>query len=543
MPSTNPPSDTTPPVPGDPGAADPSARSGTCPSRIGWCWAGIAICIGLIASWVPGYWYDESASISAARRPLPALIGMLHHLDLVHSQFYFFLHFWSAAFGWSTFATRAPSAVVYGVCTYVVWRLADRWFGPLAASAAAATFVILPGSAWTALEARGFAMAMMWLLLATWCLVGARESRWRWIGYVALMLLACWGEIYVLMAIVAHALIARHTRRFRPWLIAAVVMSVLVAPFFVAASRQTGQLGGQAGFGLSGLPGTVLHSTFFVGPHDPHSPVPGLMLGSYLAMAVVLALVIVALVTASRGRGSAAAASTSPASAPPTSAPPTSPASASSASASSASASSSSAPLAWALAVWALLPPVATFVISLRDSGAMYSTRYFAFCCPALAILAGAGVAVLRGRWLRVGVMALVILGCLPLLVAKRTPTGKAGQNFAAVAHDVTRLRPDAVVYDDPRARAPSVAYPAAFAGLPDLSLAQGRIASDSLFGTDRTPGQIAALARDGGYGRIALVTWGSPRGAVLDALRGIGCQVTTTWTSIKVDVTDLSCP
>lgn len=514
MPSTNPPSDAAAPVAGGQVRAT-ATLTGASPSRIGWCWAGVATCVGLIASWVPGYWYDESASISAARRPLPALIGMLHHLDLVHSQFYFFLHFWSAVFGWSAFATRAPSAVVYGICTYVVWRLAEHWFGPVAASAAAATFVILPGSAWTALEARGFAMAMMWLLLATWCLVGARESRWRWIGYVALMLLACWGEIYVLMAIVAHALIARHTKRFRPWLIAAVVTCVLVAPFFIAASRQTGQLGGQAGFGLGGLPGTVLHSTYFVGPHDPHSPVPGLMVGSYLVMAAVLALVIVALVTASRGRGSTDAAS----------------------------AATPGSALMWGLLAWALLPPVATFVISLRDSGAMYSTRYFAFCCPALAMLAGAGIAALRGRWLRVGVMALVILGCLPLLVAKRTPTGKAGQNFAAVAHEVTRLRPDAVVYDDPRARAPSVAYPAAFAGLSDLSLAQGRIASNSLFGADRTPAEIATLERAGGYRRIAVVTWGSPHDPVLDALQATGCRVTTTWTSIKVDVTDLTCP
>lgn len=69
----------------------PSASADTKTAAGHWAESAIAPAVTfLLAIWdikVPSYWRDEAATISAVRRPLPALLRMLTNVDAVHGTY------------------------------------------------------------------------------------------------------------------------------------------------------------------------------------------------------------------------------------------------------------------------------------------------------------------------------------------------------------------------------------------------------------------------------------------------------------------------
>lgn len=466
--------------------------------------AGFAGLVGLVValafSWVPGFWYDEAASLAAARRPLASLPHLLSSVDLVHSQYYLLLHLWGSIAGWSQFATRLPSALAAGITAALVWRLASMWSARRATWVATALVITIPGIAWSAQQARPFALAAMWLVLTTWLLVrpgGRATLRWALVFVVAA--LAVWAELYTVLAFPGLLLIALHHKRFRAALVTLGLVGCAAVPFALAVSRQKGQLGGHPGFDLMYMPGTVLHASFFVGPHDGGTGVPLTAAASYLTMVVVLALAGWGLIGGSVSRS-----------------------------------------LWLGLVTAALLPPVVMFVAAM-PSGSLYSTRYFAFTVPFLALAAGLGAAGLSSR-VAVVLAALAVAGSLPLLVAMRLPYGHAGQDYGATADAVRRIHPTAVAYDAPRARATAVAYPSAFRGARDLTAGESAEASGTLFGTlgRLTPEKVR------GTGTLVLVSWQPGQAGERNAssvIREGGCIQVQREVVAKVALTTFTCP
>ena len=71
--------------------------------------------LGLAWGGQPSYWFDEAATLSAARRSVPQLWALLRSTDAVHGLYYLGMHGWLALVGTSEAATRAPSAIGLGL--------------------------------------------------------------------------------------------------------------------------------------------------------------------------------------------------------------------------------------------------------------------------------------------------------------------------------------------------------------------------------------------------------------------------------------------
>ena len=83
--------------------------------------------LGLAWGGQPSYWFDEAATLSAARRSVPQLWALLRSTDAVHGLYYLGMHGWLALVGTSEAATRAPSAIGLGLaCGLVARRLPRR---------------------------------------------------------------------------------------------------------------------------------------------------------------------------------------------------------------------------------------------------------------------------------------------------------------------------------------------------------------------------------------------------------------------------------
>jgi mannosyltransferase len=100
----------------------------------------------------------------------------------------------------------------------------------------------------------------------------------------------------------------------------------------------------------------------------------------------------------------------------------------------------------------------------------VYFSRYVTYCVPAMALLAGTGLAALR--WpVRVAALALVVVLVTPVQWAMRVPGG----GIAAVAQflAVHQRRGDAIIYPEPSIPPWYLAFPDGLGQLRDLSLAQ----------------------------------------------------------------------
>lgn len=160
------------------------------------------------------------------------------------------------------------------------------------------------------------------------------------------------------------------------------------------------------------------------------------------------------------------------------------------------------------LLLWLLVPPLVAFLASYATP--LYLYRYFLASLPALVLLAAAGFAQLRPRWLGIA-LALVALGLSGRTVEGCQPDCKIRHDDweAASAYVAANVRPgDAlIVYPEQirtgmhrylqGERRPQLLYPASW------ELAGGaKVGDDDL---------ASALERVGRYERVWLVTWWLP--------------------------------
>lgn len=52
----------------------------------------LAVGAGVLFLGRPSFWYDEAATVSAARRPVAEIIDLVGNVDLVHAAYYFVIH-------------------------------------------------------------------------------------------------------------------------------------------------------------------------------------------------------------------------------------------------------------------------------------------------------------------------------------------------------------------------------------------------------------------------------------------------------------------
>jgi mannosyltransferase len=374
------------------------------------------------------YWGDEADTVSAVSRSLPQLIRLLHHIDAVHGLYYLLLWPVARIAGTGEFAMRVPSAVAMAAAAAGVTAIARRLASRQAGLCAGLLFAALPTVSIQAHDARPYAMITAVAVLASYLLVRtAQDPRPRlFIGYALSLVLVGYVQLFGLLLVPAHAvtLIGLTRRRGaaedgqladaaraplgRRWLMAIAVAGVAVAPVAILGWAQRAQ--------IAWIPRP--------GWNDSGDLVNTLIAGS--AAAAVLIGLLGALGATRCGA------------------------------------------LAWLALPWLVLPPAMLLAASVTMP--VYFSRYVTYCVPAMALLAGAGLAALR--WpVRVAALALVVVLVTPQQWAMRVPGG----GIAAVAQFVAvhQRRGDAIIYPEPSIPPWYLAFPDGLGQLRDLSLAQ----------------------------------------------------------------------
>jgi mannosyltransferase len=417
------------------------------------------------------YWRDEAATMSAAQRPLGNLLQTLGNIDAVHGAYYLLIWVVVRLGGPGELVTRFPSALAMAGAAAAVAALGRRLISPRAGLASGLVFAVLPEVSLYGQDARPYAIVVALAALASYLLVRAMQAdvgaRHRWLTGYALCLAALGiVDIFGLLLIPAHAVTValrylraddtpgtagggeaagtggaagageagtRQAARSLAlgWLAAAVAGTVLASPVLALGFVQRGTLSWLTPPGLGAVTG--LHQ--LVGP-------------ALMADVVVLVAAAGIVVSALAGRDRLRA-------------------------------SWPGSLLALCLP-WLILPPAILLIGSLITP--LYTLRYVLLCMPAIALLAGAGLAALG--WVA-GTAALVVIALLgvPAQLQARGPDGH-GDNVRQADRIVARnMRPGDAVLEF-KAENFAQAYPYGIRQLIPVAQAKTPVQSATLVGT-----------------------------------------------------------
>jgi mannosyltransferase len=402
--------------------------------------------------WLPSFWTDEAATVSAVKRELLDLNAMLGTVDAVHGAYYYLMFGWTRLFGFSETALRAPSLIAISCSAVLLFELGRRVGGKPLGVLAATLLVLMPRTQYAATDARSYALTLLGAVAASYLLVSIRQSPRpaKWVGYAIVGATTVSLSFYCVFLFCAHALTVLLDAKLRgQWrhMLASSVAWVAPALFLGwVASRQQFQISWIRDVGPA-FPFELVFLQFFADGYfsEGGKIVPTPTPGEDFSM-VALAIMIWA----------AAAVGT-----------------------------------VWyrhhflvLLAVpWLVVPALAVIGGSLVTGGNYYLPRYLTFVLPALALLAAAPVlklptALIRSnRNLKLPVVAVttlvVFVLCLPSYLSQRTEYGRDRQDdFRFVAQSVLKLgRPGDSFVMSPGSDLAYQAYPEAFAGLGDPTL------------------------------------------------------------------------
>ncbi|MGK5443304.1 glycosyltransferase family 39 protein [Micromonospora sp. URMC 105] len=219
-------------------------------------------------------WRDELATWSAATRPPGDLLRLTGTVDAATGPYYLLMHGWVRLFGDSATALRLPSALAMAGAAGLTAVLARWLLGTRAGLLAGLLFAVLPGTSRYAQEARPYALAGLFAVLAGVLLVAAlRRPSWaRWAGYSAAVAALGLTHLLALTVLAAHAVVVLHARRHGPaarrlplgWVLALLPALALLTPLLLAAraqrSRQLDWVEPARLADLAALPGGVAQS-------------------------------------------------------------------------------------------------------------------------------------------------------------------------------------------------------------------------------------------------------------------------------------------
>jgi mannosyltransferase len=497
----------------------------------------IGFVLAVAFSWVPGIWYDESATIISATRSYSQLWAEIHRVDAVHAFYYGGMHAWFSLVGYSPFTLRLPSAIGVGVAAFFVTVLATRLTGRRAGVIAGLLFTILPRVTWLGNEGRSYALATAFAAVLTLAFVSAVDTRRRgspgrhtgaWIVYGVLAFFSTLLFLYSALVVVAHALTllvwALHARRagrtvpwrdaFTGWVLASGAAGVLLVPLArlsIAQSKQVGWLPHVNGSNF----GQFFTDQWFLG--NPVFAVFG--------WALVVFGIVHVLLRARRPRvgrpddqphGQADAAALQSVSAGPGVLQVTLP--------------------------WMLVPSLGLLAVSVL-SHPLYTPRYLSYGAPAVAILMAVGLTSVRMRSLIAAGLVVCVGLSLPSYIGQRVPEAKESSAWGEVATLVAKERRlegpsanDAIIYGPIRhhpkgsARNIAYAYPKAFAGLTDVTLKRPAAEIGALWESRYSLADSIERVRGHDYVWLITSTTSSLRGQATEELRSEGFHPDAHW-------------
>lgn len=418
----------------------------------------LAFAVGVTASWVPSFWYDEVATVYSSRRSFAELLDLLRSTDAVHGAYYVIMHLWGSVFGFSEFSMRLPSALSVGVAAAGVVVLAQRLSTARVALLSGVAFALLPRVLWAAIEARSYAATAALAVWFTVVFVVAlhSRSRWWWVLYCAMLTVSIVLSVYLATLVGVHLLIMLTRRRFRasflPWAFAVGTALVATAVFSRVVFRQAKQVGWIPPID-GNFPRVVLEYQWFLG-----APLFGILSGVILVAALIVSVTN-----------------------------------------KSDSVDWRSGPMPVALP-WIVVPMAAMVVYSIVRSP-VYLDRYFTFTTPAVALLLGVALDRLsRPRWLSVLLVGALVSAALPAYLQQRSSWAKPLQMDFSAANEfaAANVAPGDCVLFGRAAWNPSSqrliedVEPSSFSGVRSIGLAKDAAEWGQLWDDERPLSELA---------------------------------------------------
>lgn len=450
----------------------------------------LAFCAAFAGSWVPSFWDDEVATISAAGRSPQELLILLQSVDAVHGLYYFLMHYWTSVFGFSEVAMRFPSAVAVALaCAGTV--IIGRKMGPDRLGLAAGfVLALLPRMVWAGTEARQSAFTALFAVVLTLLLIRAWKSNRAgdWVLYGGCAVLGVWMFMFFALAVASHAVAALILKR-RPLatLATCAAAGALVLPFLLYALGQKAQVGWIQDRSLAHNLMTAAVKQFFYGDDKPTENLPPQWVLGFVVLLGILeiGLVLYGFRAALRKPGLR--------------------------------------PLAVLGFTGVAVPMIGLLVVSVVAQP-VYVARYLTFTAPAFALLAGLGISQLpAGRtWVRPFVLtAVVVASFVPQLTLKSiiNEPPDTERRIAALLNTEAQ-QPVSVVYLHPHLRDMALAYPEDFRSFEDLSLHRSPRESGTLWG-ENVPVTAQQVS---GRGEVWFVSDGNKAPLDLSAFTSAGC-------------------
>lgn len=416
-----------------------------------------------------GMWRDEAATFQVARRTVPQIWHLLHHVDAVHGLYYLFMHA-VLAVAPGEVALRLPSVCGAAATAGLVAALGVRLCRPRVGLWAGLLYAVTPMAGHFAQEGRSYALVAAGAAAATLLLVrGVRSTDRRvWWAYGATLAVTCLLHEFAVLLLLAHATTLASARSprwvWRRWGRAAGAAVLALAPLVLVSHGQSAQVAWLTAPDWGSVDGLL---RAFTGPTQA-------VFVPYLSLAVLGLLTPVR-----RGEVNLAAV---------------------------------------ALPLMVLPPAV---LIAVSRCWPLYDERYVLYALAGAPLLAAAGAdrlaravartaARLVARWkgtrspwaarrrlpvaAPAGVLtvALALTAQFPLLCRDRTPERRPDNLAVVSATAGSELRPgDPVLFLPSLARRSALAYPRGFRGARDIALRASATASGTLYGEERGPGEL----------------------------------------------------
>ncbi len=442
------------------------------------------------------FWIDEAATLSAAQRPFGALWRLCLHQDAVLGAYYVILHMWIAVFGASEASVRTPSLIAYGVTIYLTVLMGCRLFGARAGGVAGFVCVVLPGLAWSALDARPTAIATAIVTASMYALLTARPAESRRRAWVSGALLS-FGVLLQLTAV--FVLPAQRSLNWRSWnrYVPDVVCLIPLVPLAVVAHREQAQIGWLPTSFLGNLAGAVCMQ-FVTGARSTTTWVDAANISAAVLGVILLAGSLTYIV---RTRA---------------------------------------VPI---VTRWAYLPGLLAVILGLVGVH-LYNDRYFMICAPGLALTLGALCAQLRAR--NIVVLAVMVgLLAVPSIVGQRAPDGKWGENLRQTADFIAAAPTTArVIYLNQDAQSVVVAYPSAVADREQVPHLDGSWNTGALWAPAPSAATVHRVLEQSAGHAVVIVLSTQARKRQITALHlaSTTCHIVSTNNEKRTSATLLQC-
>jgi mannosyltransferase len=176
-------------------------------------------------------WIDEGASVSFASLAWKPFLKVLWGYQGNMALYYFLLHGW-IHLGDSESAVRSLSVVVGVLTIPAVYLLAARLFDRPTGVISAALLAVHSFHIHWSQETRAYSLVILLLVLTTYALIAALESKSNlgyWLTFSVLAALCIYAHIFTLLVLTAHALAIVFPKPFRVELPTAVASAAVFA--------------------------------------------------------------------------------------------------------------------------------------------------------------------------------------------------------------------------------------------------------------------------------------------------------------------------